>query len=206
MQVAVEMVYEKLIDFISELTNNHKHTKNIFPVVAAILIYFVISNIITVIPGLSSITYKNMAIFRTPTSDFNTVIGVASAAVIIINIIAAKTIGIKSYLGNFFKFKEVVAGFKKSIGEGFISLIDFFVGLLDIIGEFAKIASLSFRLFGNIYAGEILSIIILGAFAYVLPAIWTLFSSFVGILQGIVFASLVAVYYSLSVSEGKTEK
>ena len=81
--------------------------------------------------------------------------------------------------------------------DGFVAIIDLFVGVLNIVGELAKVISLSFRLFGNIYAGQILAIIIMGALAYGLPAVWTLMSGFTGLLQGMVFASLVAVYYTL---------
>jgi F-type H+-transporting ATPase subunit a len=83
--------------------------------------------------------------------------------------------------------------------DGFIGLVEFFVGILDIIGEIAKVVSLSFRLFGNVYAGQVLAIIIMGAFAWGLPTVWSVMSNFTGILQGFVFAALVAVYYSLSV-------
>ena len=68
-----------------------------------------------------------------------------------------------------------------------------------MVGEIAKVISLTFRLFGNIYAGQVLAIIIMGAFAWVLPTVWAVMSNFTGILQGFVFAALVAVYYSLSV-------
>jgi len=83
--------------------------------------------------------------------------------------------------------------------DGFVGLVDFFVGLLDIVGEIAKVVSLTFRLFGNIYAGQVLAIIIMGAFAFVLPTVWAVMSNFTGILQGFVFAALVAVYYSLTI-------
>ena len=69
---------------------------------------------------------------------------------------------------------------------------------MDLVGEIAKIISLSFRLFGNVYAGQVLAIIIMGSIAYVVPTLWTIMSGFTGILQGMVFASLVAVYYTLS--------
>ncbi|MCK5588946.1 MAG: F0F1 ATP synthase subunit A [Candidatus Pacebacteria bacterium] len=204
-QVIVEMIYENLMSYIIELMNNHPHAKKVFPVIATILVYFVISNIIALVPGIANITYHNEPMFRAPTSDFNTVIGISFATVLIINIISIKEQGILSYLGEFVKIKEVYQGFRKGIGEGLNSLVEFFVGLLDIIGELAKILSLSFRLFGNIYAGEIIALIILGSFIYVLPAMWTLFSGFIGLLQGIVFASLVAVYYSLSIKPRKKD-
>ncbi len=198
-QIIVEDLYIFLSSFIKDLMNNHNDYKKIMPIILSMMLYLIISNIITVIPGLTSIKYNGVEIFRTPTADFNTVLGMSLASVLYIHFLAIQKEGILSYLGNFFKFKELYLGFKKGIGSGMTALIEFFVGMLDIIGEFAKIVSLAFRLFGNIYAGEILLIIILGALAYVLPALWNIYSSFIGILQGIVFASLVAVYYSLTV-------
>jgi F-type H+-transporting ATPase subunit a len=97
----------------------------------------------------------------------------------------------------------VYRGFKKSTSDGFIALVEFFVGLLDIVGEIAKVVSLSLRLFGNMYAGKVLALIIIGAFSYVIPSIWLAMNLFVGILQALVFTVLVATYYMLTI---KTEE
>ncbi len=203
-QLIIEIIFEKTSKLIKKVTSGHSHTQKILPVILTILFYFVVSNIILiVVPGLSSITYNGTSIFRTPASDFNTVFGIALVAIIIINYFAIKEMGTFSYLGRFFKFKEVFLGFKKSLSKGFIALINFFVGLLEIISEFAKIISLSFRLFGNIYAGEVLSIVLLGSFIYVLPAMWNLYGGFIGILQAVIFAALIAAYYGLSVETKK---
>jgi F-type H+-transporting ATPase subunit a len=79
-----------------------------------------------------------------------------------------------------------------------MAIIDFFIGLLDIVGEATKVISLSLRLFGNMYAGQVLAIIILGFFSIVVPSIWLAMNLFVGVLQAVVFASLVASYYMLA--------
>lgn len=197
-QSLIEMLYESILGLVEQITGSRDHAEKIFPVIATILVYFALANVIAIFPGLTDITYKGVAIFRTPTSDFNTALGVSLASVIALNYVSFTEYGFLGYLNNFFNVKGVIAGFKKGLMDGFVGLIEFFVGLLDIIGELAKVVSLSFRLFGNVYAGQVLAIIIMGAFAYALPAVWTIMSGFTGLLQGMVFASLVAVYYTLS--------
>ncbi|MFT7499351.1 MAG: F-type H+-transporting ATPase subunit a [Porticoccaceae bacterium] len=198
-QAMVEMVYESIVALIQQIAGNREQAEKIFPLIATILVYFAVANVIAIIPGLTDFTYNGIAILRTPTSDFNTALGVSLAAVLVLNYISLREYGFLGYLGNFFQVKAVVNGFRKSVMDGFIGLVQAFVGLLDIIGEVAKVVSLSFRLFGNVYAGQVLAIIIMGSVAYVLPTLWTILSGFTGILQGMVFASLVAVYYTLAI-------
>ena len=197
-QILMEMLYEGILDLVTQITNSESHAKKIFPIIATILVYFALANVVAIIPGLTDITYNGVALLRTPTSDFNTAFGVSLAAVLVLNYISIKEWGLLGYLGNFFNFKGIYLGFKKSLMDGFIGMVEFFVGVLNIIGEIAKVISLTFRLFGNIYAGQVLAIIIMGAFAYVLPTVWSVMSNFTGLLQGFVFAALVAVYYTLS--------
>lgn len=200
LQVAIEILYEKSLDLISQITNDDKnHAKVIFPIIGSMLVYLVVANLIGLIPGLTSITFGGVSIFQSPTADFNTTFGLALGSIILINIISIKRDGILSFVETFFNFRGVYRGFKKSISDGFISLVEFFVGLLDIIGEIAKVVSLSLRLFGNMYAGQVLAIIILGAFAYIIPSVWLAMNIFVGILQAMVFAVLVATYYMLTI-------
>lgn len=205
-QILMEMLYEGVMDLVVQITNSKSHAKKIFPIIGTILVYFALANIIAIIPGLTDITYNGVALLRTPTSDFNTAFGVALATVVVINGVSIKEWGIFGYLGNFFNFKGVYQGFRKGLMDGFIGMVEFFVGVLDIIGEFAKVISLTFRLFGNIYAGQVLAIIIMGAFAYVLPTVWSIMSNFTGLLQGFVFAALVAVYYSLALKPDENQK
>ena len=75
---------------------------------------------------------------------------------------------------------------------------------LDIVSELAKIFSLSLRLFGNIYAGEVLLVMIFGALAFALPSLWMSLSLFFGIIQAIVFGALAAAYYASSVPDDES--
>lgn len=205
-QTAIEMIYEGVFDLINNITDDKKRTQMIFPVVGSMMIYLMIANIIDLTPGLADIKFNDTSVFGSPTADFNTTFGLALASVIIINLISIKEWGTLEYLGKFFKFKEIYLGFKQGIVPGFVAIIEFLVGLLDIIGEVTKVISLSLRLFGNMYAGKVLMLILLGAFAYIIPSTWIAMNLFVGVLQAIVFASLVAAYYTLAIKPVESEK
>ncbi|MGB0925417.1 MAG: FoF1 ATP synthase subunit A [Minisyncoccia bacterium] len=204
-QSLVEMMYEGIVDMLDEVTNNKQRSAAIFPVIASMFVYLLVANLLGLLPFISELTWAGKPMFQTPTSDFNTTFGLALGAIIIINIISIKEWGIGAFLGKFFKVKEVTLAFKKGMGEGTMSLVDAFVGLLDIIGEIAKVISLSIRLFANMYAGQILAIILLGAFAYVVPSVWYGMNIFVGALQAMVFSVLVAAYYMLAIKEEDQE-
>lgn len=198
-QVAVEAIYEGILGLVDQITSNRKRSQIIFPVIGAMLVYLAVANLIGLIPGLENITLNGTPLFNTPTADFNTTFGLALGAVIIINIISIIEWGPFAYVGKFVPLHKVYQGFRKGIGAGFMSIIDFLLGVLDIIGEFAKVISLSLRLFGNMYAGQVLAVILLGAFAYIIPSVWLAMNLFVGLLQAMVFASLVAAYYMLAI-------
>lgn len=204
-QALIEVLVEGMLSFISQITGERKHAEKIFPLIAAIFIYIGLSNLIGIIPGLTSLQFDGRSIFRSPTSDFNTTFGLALGAVVMLQVVSIRDFGIFGYIGKFFKFKEIYLGFRQGIGAGFMAIIDFLIALLDIVGEIAKVISLSLRLFGNMYAGEVLATLILGAFAFVLPITWSAMSLLSGVVQALVFGSLVTAYYMLAIKpEGET--
>ena len=166
-----EMMYESIEGLFVQLTGSTKHADKVLPTIGSVLIFIGLSNFIGHIPLLTSITYEGEPVFRSATADFNTTFALALGSVLMIQFIGFKENGF-GYLGHFFKFKGVYNGFKKGIGEGMIAIIEFFVGLLELISEFIRIISLSLRLFGNMFAGKVVMAIAIGSFAYVLPAVW----------------------------------
>ncbi|MFH1890514.1 MAG: FoF1 ATP synthase subunit a [Candidatus Kuenenbacteria bacterium] len=198
-QHITEILYEGMHSFIGQLTGSKKHTKAIFPLIAAIFIFIGFSNLIGLIPLLTSITYKGAALFRTPTNDFNTTFSMALGVVILAQITSIRDWGLLGHLGKYFKFKEVYLGFKKSMTDGMTAIIDFFIGILDIVSEVAKTISLSLRLFGNMYAGNVLTVVIFSGLAYGLPSVWLAMNLLVAVVQTIVFGSLAAAYYMVAV-------
>ncbi len=201
-QNAVEIIYEAMQGLVRQLAGDKETAKKIIYLIVALFIFIGFSNLLGLfIPFLGSFTYKGESIFRTPTTDFNTTFSLALAMILIIQMSSIRKKGLLNHLSGYFKFHEIINGFKKGIGAGFMGIINFIIGLMDIISEVARVISLSFRLFGNIFAGEMLAVILLGFLAYLLPATWMVMNIFQGFLQAMVFGALTAAYYSLSVNE-----
>lgn len=203
-QLLLEMLVSGFRSVLTQITGSDAKALALLPLIGTLFLYLGISNLIGLIPGLTAITIDGIPALRTPTNDFNTTFSIAFAMVILTQIMSIKQFGVLGHLGKFFKFKELVAGFRKGIGDGMIAFIDFLVGLLDIVSEIAKVVSLSLRLFGNMYAGEVIMSLLFGAFAMALPSVWLGMNILVGFLQAMVFGSLTAAYYTLAVETAQS--
>jgi F-type H+-transporting ATPase subunit a len=197
-QNGIEVMYESMVGLVEQIAGTKELAIRIFPLIGALFVYIGIANLIGLIPGLTSFTYNDTAIFRTPTSDFNTTFGLALAMVVLIQLASIREWGVVGYIGRFIKVKEVFQGFRKGMKDGIMAIVQLFIGFLDIISEAAKVISLSFRLFGNMFAGEVLAILVLGAFAYLLPSLWLSLNLLFALVQAVVFGTLVAAYYTLA--------
>ena len=82
-----------------------------------------------------------------------------------------------------------------------VAPVMFFVGLLELVGELAKIASLSFRLFGNVFAGEVLLASMSALLAYGLPIPFLFLEVMVGAIQALIFAMLTLVYFTIAAQD-----
>ena len=200
-QHLMEMFYEMSSGFIAQIVGDKQKAKKVVPYVGALMTYLLVANLLPMIPLIGSfyITLggEHAPLFRGATTDFNTTFGLAFAVIVTMQIVGMREQGIFGYLSHFIQVKQVAKGFRKGFGAGMTSLISFFVGLIEIISEVAKMLSLSLRLFGNMFAHEVLTVILLGAFAFGVPAIWMGMGLLVGVVQSIVFVALVTVYYSL---------
>lgn len=197
-QNVVELFYESVLGIVASITGSMKRAEGVFPLIAALFVFIGLSNTLGLIPGISSITINGANLFRTATSDFNTTFALALAMVLLLQLVSIKEIGIFGYLGKFFQFKQVYLGFKEGVAQGMTAVISFFIGLLDIVSEAAKVVSLSLRLFGNMFAGEVLATIVLGSIAFGIPALWMSMNLLAAVVQTMVFSFLVTAYYTLS--------
>lgn len=208
-QTGLEMFYEAVASFITSIVGDKERARAIIPYVGALMTYLLVANIFPLLPGFVGFNItapdgSHVPLFRGATTDFNTTFGLALAVIVTMQIVGMREQGVFGYLSHFIQIKQVIKGFKKSFGEGMVSIIGFFVGLIEIISELAKVLSLSLRLFGNLFAHEVLTVILLGAFAVGVPALWMGMGLLVGVVQSIVFVALVTVYYSLVLKkEGK---
>src|SRR3989344_5637595 len=124
------------------------------------------------------------------------------------NVFGILSIGIWKTFNKYVNLKALGGIFKKIRHEPTVIIvapITFFVGLIEIIGEFAKMASLSFRLFGNVFAGEVLLVSMAALVAYIVPIPFLFLELLVGVIQALIFSILLVVYFTISASHHDEE-
>jgi len=191
-----------------------KFTKIYFPIIFSFFIFILFSNWFGLLPFVNGIKYTpthqseemtletektkehSVHVFRAPTSDLNTTIALAIISVLLIQYAAIKESGLANYIKKYFNFKVVKKGFMGKFEAG----INSFVGILELMSEFTKVIAFSFRLFGNIFAGEVL-IVVISALTYSIGTLPFLgLEVFVGLIQAFVFTMLTLVFLSVSIS------
>jgi len=164
------------------------------------------------LPGMGTIGFNEVEdghklfipLFRGGTADINTTLALALFAVIASHVAGVLTVGAWNYFNKFVNVKlllEIPGKIRKDFTIVLVNPIKIFVGLVEIISEFAKMASLTFRLFGNIFAGEVLLASMMALFAYVLPLPFMFLEMIVGIIQALIFSILAMVYMTIATQE-----
>ena len=189
-QGAIEMGTEWLLDLMGSILGSSKKAEQYFPLIATIFIFIMVSNLSGIFPGVGSFVIKNggenVSLFRSPAADLNFTLAFAVISVIVTNIIGMMAVGVLPHISKFLNFKNP---------------INFFIGILELVSEVAKIISLSFRLFGNVFAGEVLLTIVAFLAPYFIPLPFLFLEIFVGLIQAFVFAMLTLVSIALHTAE-----
>ena len=183
MQTLVESFYE----FVMSITP--QHAAKFFPLVATIFLFVLFGSWAGLLPGAESIGLKTthgfVPLLRGATADINTTLALAIFAIVSVQIFGYKHRGIR-YFKKFLDFSNP---------------INLFVGFLELISEFSRMISFAFRLFGNIFAGEVL----LAVIAFLVPLVASLpflgLEIFVGFIQALVFSTLTLVFINIATSE-----
>lgn len=189
-----EFGVEKFLDTMQGILGSRENAEKYFPLVATIFLFVLLSNWFGILPGIGSIGFfeeyhgetRFLPFFRSAASDLNFTLALGIIAVFFVNILGAAAIGVGKHIGKFFNFR---------------SPIGFFLGILEFISEIAKVVSFSFRLFGNIFAGEVLLVITAFLVPYFIPVPFLMLELFVGFIQALVFAMLIMVFISIAVQQ-----
>ncbi|HLD25064.1 MAG TPA: F0F1 ATP synthase subunit A [Patescibacteria group bacterium] len=128
-------------------------------------------------------------LFRAATADLNMTLALAIVAVLAMQYFGFRNLG-THYLGRFINFRDPIM---------------FSVGLLEIVSDISKVLSFAFRLFGNIFAGEVLLAVIAFLIPFIVPLPFLMMEIFVGFIQAFVFSMLTTAFLSLAVSHGEGE-
>lgn len=191
-QSATEPVFLYLYDLTEQVAGSKVRT--IFPWFASFFFFIVIANIVGLMPGFGSIgfwkesheqgheaTKHLVPLLRAATSDFNVTLALGAISIFATHIIAIRYNGIIGYIRKFISLNPIYLA----------------IGLLEFCLEGVKIFSLSLRLFGNIYAGEVVLATVSGLAAFVAPIPFLFLEMIVALVQGLVFAMLTMVFMSL---------
>lgn len=187
LQNVFEIIIEAGYDIAESLA--HSKTKIFFPIVMTFFIYIWAGNLIGLLPGFGTIGFNELEhgkevfipLFRSVYSDLNMTLSLALFSAILTHAFSLHYLGIKNYLKRWFTLNPIFL----------------FVGLLELVGEFTKVVSLSFRLFGNIFAGEVVLATVATIFAFVVPLPFYFLEIVVGFVQAAVFMMLTLVFMVL---------
>jgi F-type H+-transporting ATPase subunit a len=185
LQSAFEVFLEGLLGLMDTVFGERAKSEKYLPLVATIFLFVLFSNWFGLLPGVGSLTLNGAPLLRAPSADLNFTLGLAITAVLAANIFGAFTLGVVSHLRKFLNFRNPIA---------------FFIGVIELVSEGAKMVSFSFRLFGNIFAGEVLLAVVAFLAPYVLPLPFLFLEVFVGFIQALIFAMLTTVFIAIAVA------
>ena len=211
LQNLFEIMIDAALDLCDQVTGDRAISVKIFPIAISVFFFILLNNWLGILPlggfgivekgteGLSFVPF-----LRGGTADINTTIALAVMAVVGANIFGVFSLGLWKTFNKYVNLKVLGGIFTKIRHDPTIIIvapITFFVGLIEIVGEFAKIASLSFRLFGNVFAGEVLLVSMAALVAYVVPIPFLFLELLVGVVQALIFSILLVVYFTIAASD-----
>ncbi len=164
------------------------------PIFAAFFLLILLCNWSGLVPPIGKVEF-----LRAPTSDVNITIGLALTSFVIFEFEGFRKLGVRGYLGKFFPFYE----FRNGIGAGFIAM---FVGLIELMLEFVKPITLSMRLFGNIYAGEVAIGVITSLTIVFVPVALLLLEGMLNLIQAVIFSVLSLVFILTAIESHRGEE
>lgn len=200
-QNACEYFLENLLGYFDQVTGNRAKTLRFLPIVGSIFFFILLSNWLGLLPGTGSILYGHEPLLRPANTDLNLTVAMALVAVVSSHVFGFVSVGVFTHLNKFVQLGTLFKSFRHGPVAIFTALVNVLVGLIEIVGEISKVVSLSLRLFGNIFAGEVLITVMMSLIGLLVPTPFMLLELLVGIVQASVFAMLTIVYLTIASEE-----
>jgi F-type H+-transporting ATPase subunit a len=206
LQNVAEAAIEFLLGYFDQVTGSRAKSIRFLPFVGSLFFFILFSNWMGLLPGTGSIGVWQIhhgemtlvPILRPANSDLNLTLAMALVSVIGSHLVGLMSVGVFVHLNRFIQLGSVWKALKTlNPMKILVALVEFVVGLLEIISEVAKVASLSLRLFGNIFAGEVLITVISSLMSFFVPLPFMALELLVGVIQATVFSMLTLVYLTV---------
>ncbi|HTO22009.1 MAG TPA: FoF1 ATP synthase subunit a [Spirochaetia bacterium] len=191
----LQAIVESVVEYLQNITEPVAglRTGLIFPWVFVFFFFVALSNLVGLLPGFGTIGFTReggfVPLLHVSTSDLNLTLALAIVSVVATNVISIRTIGVKQYLRRFIVLTPL-----------------FFVGLLELLQELTKFVTFSFRLFGNISAGEMVLGTMSSILAFIVPVPFLAFEVLVALIQGLVFSLLTMAFMTMLTEPHHTEE
>lgn len=212
LQCLAEFVVETLLNFIKGVAGE-KNARTLLPIVSTIFLYVLTNAYLALFPFFGTIGfYENehtfIPIFRAANTDINLPLSIAIVSFIFVEYLGIKSMGALHYINGFFNFGEFTSGIKgllkgkiktaiKGLGLG---LINIFIGILEVFSHFIRIISFTFRLFGNMTAGEILLLVVSFLVPFIAAIPFYGLELLIGFIQALIFAGLTLVFGAIALT------
>lgn len=218
LQSITEMAIEALLNFVTGVAGE-ENARKLFPVIATIFIYVITNAYLALTPiygtiGIHEAEGTFVPLLRAPNTDVNVPLSIALVAFFFIEYWGIRSIGALKYINSFFNFGQlhdgIVSLFKGKIRPAITGIvfgfINLFVGCLEVFSHFIRIISFTFRLFGNMTAGEILLLVV----CFLVPLIATIpfygLELLIGFIQALIFAGLTLVFGTIALTPHAEEE
>jgi len=206
LQNVVEYVCEFASGFIEDMVGKD-HERRFFPVIMTVFLFVLGNAWLGLVPGFDSLTMNGVPLLRSANTDINVPFMLALFCVLTVEYWGLRSRGV-GYLSTFFDFRYLRAAVSSFGGRdskaGFAQLwygaVFVFVGFLEFLSHVVRVLSFSFRLFGNMTAGVILTTVAIFLVPLVLPSVFYGLEVLFGFIQAIIFAGLTAVFGYAAVS------
>lgn len=189
-QTLFEILIEGVLKYMEDVLEDRKLALKFLPLILTIFLFVFLANTLEFLPGIGSIGFYHgeefLPLFRSVNTDLNMTLALAIISFFSIELAGIFTIGFLKYFSKFVNFRSVMG---------------FFVGIIELFSEIARLISFSFRLFGNIFAGEVLILVITYFVPYFLPVPFVAFEVFVGFVQAAIFAVLTLFFVKIAVEK-----
>src|SRR5665213_637517 len=191
-QLLFEWLVEFIYDYVAETLESRELARKFFPYLLTIFLFIFTSNLLEFTPGIGSVGFFGAGgvftpLFRSVNTDLNVTLMLALLSFVVVEITGIVVIGAWKYGGKFINVRH--------------GAIPFVTGLIELISEIGRIISFSFRLFGNVFAGEVLILVVTYFIPYVGPVPLMAFEIFVGFVQAAIFALLTLYFIKIAIME-----
>lgn len=189
-QTLLEWVVGFVYDYVAEILGSRALARRFFPLIVTLFLFIFTANLLEFTPGIGSIGLFGeegfVPILRSVNTDLNVTLALAIISFVVIEVTGIAVLGFMRYGSRFINLR---------------SPIGFIVGIIELFSEAARLISFSFRLFGNILAGEVLILVATFFVPYLGPVPLMAYEIFVGFIQAAIFAILTLFFIKIAITD-----